>query len=331
MRVARLHAPGQLRVNDEPEPVPEEGGELLRVGAVGICGSDLLWFAGGEIGDAKLERPLVLGHECAAVSARGERVAVDPAIPCGQCELCRKGHPNLCPQVRFAGHGSQDGFLRDWIAWPRACVYALPDSISAAEGAMLEPLGVALHAIDLGELRAGMTVGVFGCGPIGLLIVQLARLSGAVKIITTDLLPHRLEAARICGAHQAILAGAGSELDEILTATSGRGIDVAFEVAGVQAAVDAAVASVCPGGKVILVGIPADDHTSFAASAARRKGLTIKLVRRMKHTFPRAIDLVAKGLVEVGSLVTHRFSLNDISDAFLAAQRRDGLKVMVEL
>ena len=190
---------------------------------------------------------------------------------------------------------------------------------------------MAIHAVDLGKLRAGMSVGVFGCGPIGLLIVQLARLSGASDILATDILPHRVEAAKRFGANQAILAGAGSELDEIRAAINGRGVDVAFEAAGEQDAVDVSVAAVVPGGKVILVGIPSEDRTNFSASIARRKGLTIKLVRRMKHTYPRAIELVSKGLVDVRSLVTHRFPMEQSVEAFRMAQRREGLKIIIEM
>jgi L-iditol 2-dehydrogenase len=233
--------------------------------------------------------------------------------------------------VQFAGHGSRDGFLREWIAWPGNRLYALPDTVGAAEGALLEPLGVALHAVDLAKLRTGMTVGVFGCGPIGLLIVQLARLCGASRIIATDLMQHRLEAARNFGASHSFRAEYGAELPDVRSATAGRGVDVAFEVAGEQAAVDTAVEATCPGGKVMLVGIPADDRTSFSASIARRKGLTIKLVRRMKHTYPRAIDLAAGGRIDLRSLVTHRFPLAKTSEAFASAHRREGLKVIIEV
>jgi L-iditol 2-dehydrogenase len=330
MKVVRLYAHGKLCLDNEPEPVPAAGETLLHVKAIGVCGSDLHWFNEGGIGDAQLEHPLILGHEFAAIIENGERVAVDPAIPCGRCELCQKGHPNLCPQVKFAGHGAQDGALREWMAWPKGNLYRLPDELSDADGAILEPLGVAIHAIDLGKLLVGMSVGVFGCGPIGLLIVQLARLSGAGNIIATDPLPHRVEAAKSLGAHKAFLAEAGQELGEIRAATKGRGVDVAFEAAGEQAAVDASVAAVVPGGKVILVGIPADDCTSFKASEARRKGLTITLVRRMKHTYPRAIELVSKGLVDVRSIVTHRFPLAEAHEAFRVAERREGLKIIIE-
>jgi len=331
MKSVRLHGTGDLRIHDEPVPIAGKGEKLIRIRSVGVCGSDLHWFSQGEIGDAKLERPLVLGHEFAGETEDGQRVAVDPAIPCGHCEFCEHGHPNLCPSVIFAGHGKQDGALQEYMAWNEKYLFPIPDSITYEDGAMLEPLGVAIHSVDLGKIKTGMTIGVFGCGPIGLLIIQLAKLSGAANIIATDKLVHRVEVAKACGAHHAFLAGDSRELEEIRAATKGRGVDVAFEVAGEQDAVDASVAAVILGGKVILVGIPDDDKTSFSASTARRKGLTIKLVRRMKHTYPRAIDLVSKGLVDVRSLVTHRFSLEKAAEAFEVAERREGIKVVVRV
>ncbi len=331
MKSVRLHGTGDLRTHEEPIPVAGVGERLVRVKSVGICGSDLHWFGEGSIGDAKLEHPLVLGHEMAGVTEDGQRVAIDPAIPCGHCEFCEHGHPNLCSNLIFAGHGETDGSLREWMAWSEKCLQPIPDSISDTDGAMLEPLGVAMHTVDLGKVKAGMSVGVFGCGPIGLLIIQMARLSGAANIIATDKLPHRVEAARRFGADEAYLVEDNSHLREIQAATQGRGVDVSFEAAGAQEAVNDAFAAVRPGGRVILAGIPDDDRTSFSASIARRKGLTIKLVRRMKHTYPRAIELVSKGLVDVNSIVTHRFPLAEAREAFRVAERREGLKIIIEV
>jgi L-iditol 2-dehydrogenase len=330
MKSARLHAPGDLRLQDEPTPIAGEGEVLIRVKTVGICGSDLHWFSEGAIGDAELKHPLVLGHESSGETEDGRRVAVDPAIPCGRCEQCQHGHPNLCASIVFAGHAMQDGALREWMPWNQECLIPIPDTFTYEDGAMLEPLGVAIHSVDLAHLKAGMTVGVFGCGPIGLLIIQLARLSGAVNIVATDKLAHRVEAAKALGAHHAFLVENRLASGEIQAVTGERGLDVAFEAAGEQEAVDDAFAAVISGGKVILAGIPDEDRTSFSASVARRKGLTIKLVRRMKHTYPRAIELVSIGLVDVRSLVTHRFPLEDVLEAFRVAKRRDGLKVMIE-
>jgi L-iditol 2-dehydrogenase len=330
-QVVRLHGIGDLRQCDEPIPTPGPGESLVRVTAVGVCGSDLHWFSEAGIGDMRLKQPLVLGHEFAGVTEDGQRVAIDPAIPCGKCEFCQLGHPNLCERLLFAGNATQDGGLRQYMTWPTRCLFPLPDSLSDADGAMLEPLGVALFAVDLAHLKPGMSVGVFGCGPIGLLVLQVARAAGATRLFATDLpnMPHRLEAARSFGAI-VFEARDGQEAQDVLKATRGHGVDVAFEVAGENAAVETAIAAAQPGGKVILVGIPADDRTTFIASTARRKGLTIKLVRRMKHTYPRAIALVESGAVDVRALVTHRFPLAQATQAFAVAQRREGIKVVIE-
>lgn len=333
MRALELVGTGTLRLVTRPVPRPEAGEELLRVTAVGICGSDLHWLEDAGIGDARLTHPLVLGHEFAAVAEsgpfKGRRVAVDPAISCGTCEFCLLGHPNFCSRMHFAGHDRDDGALREWMTWPSRFLFPMPDTLSPADGAMLEPLGVALHSVDLAHLRTGMSVGVFGCGPIGLLIVQLARLSGAARIVATDLLSHRLDAARDCGATDVLPARDGEEAKEVLALTEG-GLDVVFEVAGEGPAVEASMEAAKPGARVILVGIPSDDRISFSASVSRRKGLTVKLVRRMKHTYERATMLVERGLVDVRSLVTHRFPLDRFEEAFQVASRREGIKVVIE-
>src|SRR5829696_4404020 len=281
MKSIRLHGTGNLQMHDEPVPVAGAGEKLVRIKSVGVCGSDRHSFSEGSIGDAKLEHPLVLGHEFAGLTQDGQRVAIDPAVPCGHCEFCEHGHPNLCSNLIFAGHGKTDGALREWMVWHEKSLFPIPDSISDDDGAMLEPLGVAIHTVDLGKLKAGMRVGVFGCGPIGLLILQMAKLAGAANIIATDKLAHRLEAAKGFGATHAFSAQEDGELAQIEAVTNGRGVDVAFEAAGAQDSVDTSFAAVASGGKVVLAGIPDDDRTSFSASTARRKGLTIKLVRRM--------------------------------------------------
>ena len=333
-KVLRLHRAGDLRLDEETSPLPRPNEALVRVKAVGICGSDLHWFMEGGIGDAQISRPLVLGHELSGEVVTGERegqpVAIDPAIPCGHCRYCLQGHPNLCPGVRFAGHGEQDGGLREHMIWPEDRLYPLPDSLSLVEGALLEPLGVALHAIDLAKIQVGMRVGVIGCGPIGLMVIQLLHLRGASQILATEKLPHRLDAAKQFGATQVIQAQEGAEIPEILAATGGEGLDVCIEVAGENQAVEAAIEAASPGACVVLVGIPTEDQTYFRASSARRKGLTIKLCRRMKHTYPRAIQLVASRQVDVASLVTHHFSLEDYGHAIQTAIHREGLKVVIE-
>jgi len=332
VRVARLHGRRDVRIHEEERPKPGPGQVLVRVEAVGLCGSDLHWFEEGGIGSNRITRPMVPGHEMAGRTEDGRLVAIEPALPCERCALCLEGHPNLCPTIRFSGQGDVDGSMREWMAWPERCLFPLPDGLTATDGAMLEPLGVAIHTLDLAHVRPGSSVGVFGSGPIGLFCLQVAKAAGAARLVATDLAsrPHRLEAARELGA-KAFAAEDGSEAKVILRSVGGHGLDVAIEAAGIQAAVDAAVESVRPGGRVVLAGIPADERISFKVSSARRKGLTIVLVRRMKHTYPRAIALAVAGRVDLRSMVTHRFPLAEAARAFDVASRREGLKVIVDL
>lgn len=334
MKSLRLHGIGDLRLHDEPIPAPDYDEVLIRIKAVGICASDLHWVSDGTTGDDVITTPFVLGHEFGGVvesgDLKGTRVAVDPTVPCDTCEFCLRGDPNLCPDHYFAGQAPQDGALREYIAWPMKTIIPIPDSISDEEAAILEPLGVAIHNVDLGKVKPGMIVGVYGCGPIGLLTIQMARVAGASEIIATDILPHRLDTAKEYGAHKTYLATPeGDERAPILIGTHRLGVDVAFEVAGENAAVETAVETVKPGGRVILCGIPTTNLTSFKASTARRKGLTLKSVRRMKHTYPRAIKLVEAGQVDVRSVVSHRFPLEQATTAFDIAGRREGLKVII--
>jgi L-iditol 2-dehydrogenase len=261
--------------------------------------------------------------------AAGSRVAVDPARPCGHCEQCFMGNRNLCPAVRFAGHGDNDGGLQEFVAWPTELLHPVPDALSDTEAAMLEPLGVALHAMDLGGARLARTIVVVGCGPIGLCAVQLARAAGAGRVIAVERLAHRRDAAARLGADVVLDAAAPDLEAAVLDATRGRGVDLALEVAGNDDAVRTAIAAARPGGTVVLVGIPAEDSTTFPASVARRKGLTLKLSRRMNETYARTMSLVERGTVDVASLVTHVFAIDEVAQAFRTAEQRSGLKVVV--
>jgi len=317
VEAARLHGAGDIRVVREAARPGGQGEVRVQVAAVGLCGSDLHWFAEGSIGEARLGHPLALGHELTGRLDDGRLVAVDPAIPCGDCVACRGGDEHLCERSRFAGHSVTDGGLRSVLWWPERLVRVLPESLTPEEGALLEPLGVALHALDLGHLRLGRSAAVIGCGPIGLMLIQLLLAGGAARVVAADPLPHRRRAAARFGAQ-----AAGPEL-------AGADVDTAFEVAGTDDAVDAAMTVVRPGGRVVLAGIPGDDRTSFRASVARRKGLTIAMSRRMNDAYPRAIALAASGRVDLASLVTRTAPLAEVADAFAAAARREGLKVVV--
>lgn len=328
---ARLHAIGDLRIATEPDPdEPAPGWSLLAVTSVGICGSDLHWFTDGGIGENRIEEPVVPGHEFAALALTGpyagRRVAVDPAIPCATCEMCTRGHHNLCPTVQFAGHGDLDGALQERMVWPDHLLHPLPDDVSDDAGALLEPLGVAIHAVGVGHVRPGDDVMVLGAGPIGVLAAQVARRSGARRVFVVDPLSHRRATAARCGA-DAVWAPEQCP-DAVPEATHGRGIDVVVEAAGNDVAIATAVAAARPGGRVALGGIPAEEASSFPAAAARRKGLTFAMVRRMNDTYPRALELARTG-VDLDSIVTERYRLADAAQAFSAATQRRGDKVVV--
>jgi len=333
MIAARLHAVGDLRVAAEPDPgdVPD-GWSLLAVTSVGICGSDLHWFSDGGIGENRIEHPVVPGHEFAAVAVTGpyagRRVAVDPAIPCGHCEVCRLGYHNLCPTVQFAGHGTLDGALQEYLVWPDHLLHPLPDELSDDAGALLEPLGVAIHAVGVSHLRSGSHVLVVGAGPIGVLVLQVARRCGAGRVFVVEPLEHRRATALRSGADAVWSPEHGAEA--VLDATDGRGVDAVIEAAGTDAAIATSVAASRPGGRIALCGIPSGDTSCFPAALARRKGLTFAMVRRMNDTYPRALALAADG-VDLDLLVTERHPIIDAAKAFGAAAERRGDKVVVEV
>ena len=322
-----------LRLTNIPEPKPVSDWVRVKTASVGICGSDVHYFNEGSTDGAMVEEPFVLGHEFSAWidegPDKGQLVAVDPAIACGRCEFCLEGNPNFCPDLIFAGSAYSDGGLRETLYWPGENLFPLPEGFSPQEGALLEPLGVAIHALRLGKVLPGMSIGVLGAGPIGLLTAQMAHLAGASRIIVTDRISQRLEFAQEAGATDTLLAD-GSEAEQIQKATGGRGVDVVFEAAGDDGlAVSSAVQSAKRGGTVVLVGIPSNDRTEFPASAARRRGLTLKIARRMAHTYPTAIRLVAQGQVALKPLITHQYPVEEFDKAFQTAARREGQKVVI--
>jgi L-iditol 2-dehydrogenase len=315
---ARLHGAGDIRFGREPATAGLPGEVRVRVAAVGLCGSDLHWYREGAIGEARLDHPLVLGHEFSGRLDDGRLVAADPCIACGSCPPCRAGDEHLCVATRFAGHSHTDGALRTTLQWQARLLRPLPASIGPAQGALLEPLGVAIHALDLARIEPGERALVVGCGPIGLLIVQLLRLAGADPIHAVDPLPHRAAAAAAFGA---ILRDRGGSPP----------VDIAFDAAGTDAALADALEATRPGGRVLLVGIPDGDRTTFQAGIARRKELTLQLSRRMRsEDLDRAIALAAEGRIELEDLITHRYPLAEIGAAFATLASRTGIKVIVE-
>ncbi|MFN8622851.1 MAG: alcohol dehydrogenase catalytic domain-containing protein [Chloroflexota bacterium] len=331
MQGLRLHGAGDVRLEPLAEPVAGPGEELVAITAVGLCGSDLHWYAEGSIGGFTMTRPFVLGHEMGGVIASGPRagtrVAIDPADPCERCELCIAGHTNLCPSTRFCGTPTQDGALVQRMAWPSRLLVPVPDTMSDEEVPLLESLGIAIHGVNLGHVRPGMRAGVYGAGPIGLLLVALLRARGVARIVVTEPLPHRRAAALRLGADVAIdvdADGVGR------AAAADEPVDVAFEAAGETAAIETACLAVRAGGRVVLVGIPHGDSYVLPAGPARFKGLTFPVARRMQAPhLQQAVNLVHAGVVDLRTLVTSVHPLAEGPAAFAALARRDGLKVVI--
>jgi L-iditol 2-dehydrogenase len=343
MRASLLHGIRDLRLEEFARPAPGPGEVLLKVATVGTCGSDVHYYLEGRIGDQVVTDPIIMGHEFSAWISDlgpevnglevGQLVAVDPAISCGECEQCQNGHPNLCPDVLFCGTPPVDGVFREYTVMPAENCFPLPPGFGPVEAAMLEPLGIAIHAVDLAHLKTGATVAVLGAGPIGLLIAAVTRASGASEIYMTEPLSYRRQFALDYVADVALDPHQDDVVAEINRLTGGRGVDVAFEAAGAPETPEQCAGVARVGGMIVVAGIPSDDTMTFAASTTRRKGLTIKLVRRMKHTYPRAIRLVHKGIVDVKSLATHTFPLERIQEAFEMVAIYDGgvLRAMVQV
>lgn len=348
MLAARLYGPRDLRVESVPRPrQPGPGEALLRVTAVGVCGSDLHNYIDGRIGEVIPEHPIVLGHEFGAVVAAvgpdahdgnfqpllpGTRVAVDPAQPCGRCEMCEQGHPNLCHRLHFCGSYPDDGSLCEQMIMPAHTCFPIPDALDDAGAALLEPLGIGIHAIDLAKIRVADSVVILGAGCIGLYLLQLAKLSGADPVFVVDQFAWRLRLAERYGAIP-INFKEVDPVQAVRTATKGRGVDVAIEAAWADHSVQWAADMVRLGGRLTLVGIPGDDKMEVKHSTIRRKGLTMRVVRRMKHTYPRAIQLALGGKIDLHGMISHRFSLAEAAQAFAmnAAYRDEVIKVMIEV
>jgi L-iditol 2-dehydrogenase len=343
MRVARVMAPREIRLEDVPVPRPGPGEVLVRIRAVGLCGSDLQYYAQGRIGDVRFAAGHVLGHEVAGVietlgpdtegPAPGTPVAVDPAIHCGRCRFCLMGNPNFCADLRFFGSPPMPGALCEFVTHPGHLVYPLPVGTPFPVGAVIEPLGVAIHAVDLGHLALGDRAAVFGCGPIGLLIAQVARLAGAARVLATEPLAHRRKAAARFGVEAVLDPSAEDIVQAIMDRTEGEGVDVAFEAAGSQEATEQAIRSLRPGGTLVLLGYWKSDQVTLPGITAMRKGLTVRFVRRMKNTFARAIGLTRQGTIDLPSLITHEFALQDVAEGFARAERRapDLIKAVITI
>ena len=326
MKAAVLHGIRDIRIEDIPRPRCAAGEVLVRVRAVGVCGSDVHYYKKMRIGDQIVEDTIVPGHEFAGLLeevgegvtsvAVGDRVAVEPGVPCRVCRECREGFYNRCRNMRFCGTPPQNGAYLEYYVSPSDFVFKLPENFSFEEGSMIEPLSVGVHGVRLAAVKNGDVIAIFGAGPIGLCTLQCAKHAGAFKVFVTDPLEYRLEFAKRFGADVIINPEKEDVVERIMSQTGGRGVDIVFEASGADEPPQQALDIAAPGGKVMWIGIPGEAPVPLDTHDARRKELQIKFVRRFCHDYPTAIELAASGRVDVKSMVTHTFPLDKIEDAF---------------
>ncbi|KAF8621685.1 hypothetical protein AX15_007698 [Amanita polypyramis BW_CC] len=339
------------KVAYEQRPVTElrDDEVLVAIHKTGICGSDVHYLVHGRIGDFVVEKPMVLGHESAGIISKigssvkhlrvGDRVAVEPGATCRVCDSCKGGQYELCPQIVFAATPPYDGTLQRFYKVPADLAYPLPDGVTLEDGAMMEPLSVAVHSVyKLGGLRACESVVVFGCGPVGLLCMAVAKALGASRIIAVDIVESRLEFARRYAATDAFKPLERKEGERALTYSrrnsdelkqrlnvSERGrdaIDLIVDASGAEVSIQTAFYTVKAGGRIVGIGRP--DITIDLGTLMTKEVSYKGSFRYGPGDYPLAISLVAQGKVELKPLVTHRFSFADAIAAFNATRSGRG-------
>ena len=328
-------------------PGPEIGKKevLVSLEYVGICGSDVHYFHNGCCGSYKvdLSEDYMLGHECAGTIVKvgeeverlkvGDRVALEPGITCGECEQCKSGHYNLCPDVVFLATPPVQGCNEEYIAFPENMCFKLPDNVSTKEGALIEPLSVGFYASEQGGVKTGDTVVILGSGCIGLVTLLACKAHGAGKIIVADLVEARLQKAIELGATEVINSGKEDALKKIEELTNGRGADVVFEPAGSPVTIAQTPFIVRRGGMITLVGISAKEEITYNFAQIMDKEATIKSVFRYRNIYPKAIAAVSSGAINVKGIVTHEFDLEHIQDAYDEAvnNKTDLVKAVIKV
>ncbi|CAM3182195.1 Sorbitol dehydrogenase [Deinococcus saxicola] len=340
MPAAIMRGAHHIEFGQIEKPTVKSGEVLIRVLANSVCGSDLHYWHEGKIGSAVVSAPFTPGHEFAGVVVEGTGkphglpdgtlVAVDPAQPCHHCYWCHQGNHHLCPNMVFVGAPPCPGAMAQYIAVPVSTTFIMPPNFTAVQAALLEPLGVAMHALDLAKLRPGTHLAILGAGTIGLYVQMLARISGAMSIAMIEPQAYRREKALELGA-TSVFPDTESYLASVKD-TPTRGADVVIEATTSPHGPRHATEAVRIGGKVVLVGIPDGDEFTLTGSQVRRKGLTIKLSRRMGNIYPRAIEFVQRGLIDVNAIVTHTLPLSQVREALemLAGYRDEVIKVVLE-
>ena len=322
--VAVLAEPGEVHLEDRPVPVPGERQVLVEVQAVGVCGSDVHYYREGRIGDHVVREPLVLGHEASGRVVGtgdgvrrlqvGDRVSLEPGVPCSRCEQCRAGRYNLCPDVVFFATPPVDGAFARYVVLDEDFAHPLPDGLSFEEGALLEPLSVAVWACERAQVAPGDEVLVTGAGPVGLLCLQVARARGASRVTVTDVVASRLELAGRLGADAAVDVS-DSPLEE-----SGVTAHVLLECSGVAPVVAAGVRALRPAGRAVLVGLGSDGDVPLPVSVIQEREIFLTGTFRYARTWPTATALVTSGRVDLAPLVTSRLPLAQAEAALTATE-----------
>ena len=327
--------------------VPEVGEKevLLQLEYVGICGSDVHYFHHGNCGAYKvnLEEDYMLGHECAGTVVKvganvkdlkvGDKVALEPGITCGQCEFCKAGKYNLCPDVVFLATPPVQGCYEEYIAFPENMCFKLPENMTTKEGCLIEPLSVGFHAANQGDVQVGESVVILGAGCIGLVTLLACKAHGAGNIIVADIVDARLEKAKELGATHVINSKEVNALEEIARLTGGKGADKVFETAGSPITIAQTAFAVKRGGTITLVGLSAQEEINYNFAQIMDKEATIKSVFRYRNIYPKAIEAVSAGAIDVNGIVTHEFDLEHIQEAFEEAinNKTDLVKAVIKI
>jgi L-iditol 2-dehydrogenase len=344
MKAAVLTGLRRMEIRQVPDPrIEKDTDVLLRIERVGVCGSDVHYFETGRIGSQVVEYPFIVGHECAATVAAigkavrhvkvGDEVVVEPAVPCHNCDQCRRGRENTCFNLRFLGTpGQGGGCFSEFLIMPDECCLPTQGRLTLEQGALCEPLTIGFYTVKQSRLPQPADVAILGAGPIGLSCLLCARAEGVRSCYITDKIDERVAVAERGGA-----TWVGNPLQEDVVAAILKqqplGMDVVYECAGQQETIDQAVDLLKPGGKLVLVGIPREDRISLSIDRIRRKEVTIVNIRRQNGCTQATMDLVASRKVKADFMVTHRFGLDRIQEAFeLVASYRDGVvKAMIEM
>ncbi|WP_339272189.1 NAD(P)-dependent alcohol dehydrogenase [Paenibacillus sp. FSL W8-0426] len=341
MKAAVMTEPGSIRIEEQPVPEPAPDEVLVKVMAVGVCGSDVHYFEHGRIGRFVVEKPIILGHECAGIIAavgadvtrlkEGDRVAIEPGVTCGRCPACKEGRYNLCPDVQFLATPPVDGAFVQYMTIREDMVFPIPDHLSFEEAAMNEPFSVGIHAARRSKLAPGTTLAIMGMGPVGLMAVAAAKSFGVDRIIVTDLEEVRLEAALRLGATHAINVRKEDAVQAIRELTNGIGVDTAWETAGNPKALQSALYSLRRGGKLAIVGLPAQDEIALNVPFIADNEVDLYGIFRYANTYPAGIEFLASGQHDVMSLITDRYDLEETQQAMERAlhNKSGSLKVMV--